>query len=164
LLAFKSTPVEPVDENDEVSTGNVKTTVVTLALKFRKVFLVSDMTNEDQGANPFDLLDTELSECHKQAEAAVSRTREFRDELCIPRDAAKIRRNNSPVRTDSNTKDSGRIFCDNDELISRNNTGPFEVDTTDINVEPEDVFAKMLDSESQYELLARLLPKRIAPL
>ena len=70
-FACKSNPVEPVDDEDELSGSNLKTKVVKLVLKCLKAFLESEMMNNCQDAKPFDLLDIELSECQKQADSAV---------------------------------------------------------------------------------------------
>ncbi len=44
------------------------------------------MIYEGHGETPFILLDIELSDCQKQADAAVLRTREFVDEAMMPYD------------------------------------------------------------------------------
>ena len=93
-LACKKNAVEPVDGIDELSWSNLKTKVVTLVLKYLKALPESEMMNKGQDAKPFDLLDIELTECQKQADSAVWRTLEFRDEAKKPSDVPKTRRKN----------------------------------------------------------------------
>ena len=80
LFTCSSNIIDPVDEKDKVSCFNPLGDVVTLVLNVFELFPKNEMTKEGHGAKPLDLLEIELSECQIQADAAVFRTREFKDD------------------------------------------------------------------------------------
>lgn len=110
FITCSSNPIELVDANDEFGIVSLKTKVDTFE---REVFVTLpelDMINEGHGETPFILLDIELSDCQKHADAAVLRTRELVDEAIMPFEVLKICKKSWPLLTDSKVNDSKRTF------------------------------------------------------
>ena len=92
FLTFSLNAVELDDEKVAVNAVSLKTRVVTLILKLFSNLPVSETMNEGQGANPIILLEIELSDRQKQADAAVLLDREFKEEAKMPKDDPKTPR------------------------------------------------------------------------